>query len=234
MNIHFIKSVLRAAAMATLIVLASTLMLPAQDEVSPNFNAVPTGKGIMLMSKKGVPGFAFLIEGGSDPKYDPKDGGMRLKTQDGGEIAVYLVEAKSYQQTTKDEPNVLMKNYRARLIPPIEVSAAEKITVAAEVDGVLPVFDLRGGKDDKSNVYASSWNFAVNGARRVYLAFVIGDSILTLRKDMPDGGGETDEQNEAFMSTLKTLTLMPPQQILPKKEIPMPKKKPAKPAKKRN
>lgn len=234
MNIHFIKSI-SAAAMTVLIILASTSATLAQEaEDFPNFKAMPTGKGIMLTNKKGAPDFAVLIEGGSEPEYDQADGALRIKTTDGGEISVYLADAKLYAKAKTDSAETLMKSYRARLNPPIKVVPPEKFAVDTELNAMVPIFDLRGGKDEKALVYASSWTIPVSGganaARRVYLSFVIGDSILTLRKDFPPGE-DTDEQNRAFASALSTLTLLPPQQ---KKVIAAPKKQPVKTGTRKN
>lgn len=233
MNIQPGKSISQAA-MTGLIVLASTFAALAQGGEFPNFKATPTGKGIMLMNKKGAPDFAVLIEGGSEPEYDPADGGLRMKTTDGGEVSVYLADAKLFAKAKTDSAETLMKSYRARLNPPIKVVPPEKFAVDTELNATVPIFDLRGGKDEKALVYASSWSIPVSGgakaARRVYLSFVIGDSILTLRKDFPPGE-DTDEQNRAFASALSTLTLLPPQQ---KKVIAAPKKQPVKTGTRKN
>lgn len=237
MNIHLAKSILRSAWLTAFIFLASTFAAFAQEAAEfPNFKAMPTGKGIMLMNKKGAPDFAVLIEGGSDPKYDAADGALRIKTAaDAGEVSVYLAEAKLYAKTKSDADETLIKNYRARLLAaqPVRIAPTEKFAVDTETGAMVRVFDLRGGgKDEKSSVYSSLWIRPVSGsktgARRVELSFVIGDSILTLRKDLPNAD-DTDEQNRAFESALATLTLLPPQKV-----ISAPKKQSAKSRRRRN
>ncbi len=201
----------------------------------PNFKAMPTGKGIMLMNKKGAPDFAVLIEGGSRPKYDAADGALRIKTAaDAGEVSVYLADAKLYAKTKSDSDETLIKNYRDRLLAaqPVRIAPTEKFAADTETGAMVRVFDLRGGNDEKSSVYSSLWIRPVSGsptgARRVELSFVIGDSILTLRKDLPNDA-DTDEQNRAFESTLATLTLLPPQKV-----ISAPKKQSVRPRRRRN
>jgi hypothetical protein len=196
-----------------------------------DFKAMKTNKGIMLMNKKGSPDFSVLIAGGSLPEQEAADGGLRIKTAaDKGEIFVYLTEAKLYAKNG-GEPETILRKYRAGIALPIVSAADGKLVVNTELNAVLPIFDLRRGKDEKAQIHASSWNFPLSvatGARRVYLSFVIGDSILTLRKDMPNGE-DTEEQNEAFIAAMKTLTILPPQKL-----VTQPKKRTVKPRGKRN
>lgn len=164
------------------------------------------------MNQKGTPDYAILIEGGTEAAYDAADGGVKVKIA-GGEVVAYYTDAKIYAKTKADTAEVLMKNYRAAQLAKIEAERKQKITIDEDFSGELPAFDLRQGKDEKVPVYSSFWSFPLSGAkpeRRIYLAVVIGDSILTLRKDLFNGEN-AQEQSSGFVGALKTLTLLPPQ-----------------------
>lgn len=230
-NSHISKLVWRLWTAAAILCVSTFAAFAQAADNFPHFKVFPTGKGIMLMNKKGVPDYAVLIEGGTQSISSDADGGLRIKTMDGSEVIAYHADAKLYAKTKDDLPETIMHNYRVRHLAQIETEKKQKITIDENFNGALPVFDMRQGKDNKVPAYSSFWSFPISGAkpeRRIYLAVVIGDSILILRKDLFNGEN-AQEQSSGFVGALKTLTLMPPQKV-----IAPPKKQPAKPGRRKN
>lgn len=217
--------------MTALIFFAFAFSASAQWKEFPNFKATPTEKGLMLVNQKGAPDYAILIPGGTEAEHDDVDGGLTVKIAGGGEIRVYYANAKFYAKTKNASPETVLKNYRALKVAQLEIDWGEKITIDEEFNGELPAFDLRRGKDEKTPVYASFWSFPLSGAKKerlIYLAVIIGDSILTLRKDLP-GDKNAQEESAVFTTALKTLTVLPAQKL-----ITPPQKQPVKPKRRKN
>lgn len=226
MNNHFVKSILRAAAMTALIILVSPLAALAQTAAEfPNFKTMKTGKGLMLMNKSGSPDYAVLIPGGEEAEHQDVDGYLLVKTKN-GDFYAYAASLKPFKFSVKKPVRQILQALKNWEIEGLEGMTGESLKVGMETTGEISVFDLRKGKNAAVKLESIMWTIPFNstyGETRLYQAVVLGDSFLVIRKTF-FRADQPEQAVNSFEEIFRTLTILPPQKL-----ILGAKKKPVKP-----
>lgn len=212
------------------IILLTLAVVFSATAQTPDTQTVQSADGVILIRNDKIQRFSLFVAGKNSSVRQTADGSISIDTDEGGLYAYFVKTTEFLDAKNPIDRAKILEAHRDRNLETEEKAQQTELDATKGAD-FIAVKDVTNPLFPEKVVPSLYWHFSPPGsdAAVLYQTVLLGDTVLMLRTVFPKTV-KTEEVRAYFKKVLESVALLPPA----KKTPVAPKKRTAKPGRKRN